>query len=275
MSLTPAGNRLLVFPSETYDVEAARVLLDRMRGVVRAKGRVVVALPFGKTPLGIYREWRSRASEFDWSKAVLVNGDEYVRADPQDPKTAIAFFRKNVEPLRSAGLTHLHWIDGRRSPDEGIAEHRDFIAAHGGIDLMVMGLAPGPHWPLYAPLRLLRRLVPCSASWVSQAASRFASVHVWFNEKDSPVDSTLRVTRVNPRTQRRNGVAYKQAITMGLKDVRSTKEAVFLLAKGADKRSAVDLALFGAPTPAIPASVVQHPDVADRVICLVDEAAGT
>ena len=53
----PSPLQARVIPSEAFDRIVADEMLERMQTVLLARGRVVVALPFGHTPGGIYERW--------------------------------------------------------------------------------------------------------------------------------------------------------------------------------------------------------------------------
>ncbi len=71
--------------------DLAALLADRIVEVIRretaAKGRCVLGLATGSTPLGIYQELirRHRAGEIDFSRVVTFNLDEYYPMPPTSP----------------------------------------------------------------------------------------------------------------------------------------------------------------------------------------------
>ena len=71
--------------------DLALLLADRIVEVIRretaAKGRCVLGLATGSTPIGIYRELirRHQAGEVDFARVVTFNLDEYYPMQPDSP----------------------------------------------------------------------------------------------------------------------------------------------------------------------------------------------
>jgi len=135
---------------------AARVVA----AVFRENPRSVLALPTGKTPLGLYAELarRSRLGALDLKEARILNLDEYCGLPAADCSSfAAELHRHLIEPL-GLGAGRVRLLDGAAADLE--AECRSYeraIAACGGIDLCVLGVGvnghiafnePGADWSL-------------------------------------------------------------------------------------------------------------------------------
>ena len=271
--------KLRVLPSDRFDEIVAEDLLGRMRDSIGTKRKVVVALPFGDTPKGVYALWISEQHNLDWSKVVFVNGDEYLGLGHAHRHSAGYSLRHHLlDPLVARQTTpagpvaaNIRLFNGLAEPREEARAHERFIARHGGIDIAMLGIGAGPRWAAYRLYRWLGRR-PFTRGLVGRLASSRSSVHLWFNERRSPFDSRTRVVNLADQTRRINGVPYEQALTLGLGNLAEARQIV-LLAKGKNKRSAIDLLLDGPLTDRIPATVLRHPSVIGDVTVFVDTEA--
>ena len=273
-------DRLRVLDPDKVDTAAGEDLLHRMRAVVAKRGKVVVTLPFGRTPTRLYALWRA-AQGVDWSRAIFVNGDEYLGAGVDDADSGGAYLMEHLlgpllrdgQPSHRLQAAHVRLLDGRGEPVAEARAHEQFIERHGGIDIALLGIGAGPVWPIYRTYRWLVHL-PGGDAAVAALASCGSSPHLWFNERNSSFASRTRVVELTDHTRRVNGTTHRAALTIGLQNVTEAREIVALI-KGARKRSALDLLLHGAVTERIPASVLGRPDVAPRVTIYADtEAVG-
>jgi glucosamine-6-phosphate deaminase len=272
--------RLIVLDPEKVDAVAAEDLLLRMRRCVSERGKVVVTLPFGRTPTRLYALWRA-ARDVDWSQVVFVSGDEYLGAGRDDPDSGSAYLMSHLlGPLLSEGASqcrlrdsHVRLLDGAREPMAELEAHEAFIAGHGGVDIALLGVGAGPAWSLYRSYRWLGQ-IPGGASVVAALASVSSSPHLWFNERHSSFASRSRVVELTAHTRRVNASTLQSALTIGLQNVTEARQIVALI-KGARKRSALDLLLHGPVSERIPLSVLARADVAPKVTIYADtKAAG-
>jgi glucosamine-6-phosphate deaminase len=138
--------------------ELAAEAADIVAACLRENPHSVLALPTGRTPIGLYGELvrRSHLGELDLSEARIFNLDEYCGIPATDPSSfAAALQRHLIEPceLRAA---QVRLFDGAAADLE--AECRCYeraLAECGGIDLCVLGVGanghiafnePGAHW---------------------------------------------------------------------------------------------------------------------------------
>src|SRR2546429_1219371 len=129
--------------------DLAVLLADRVAEVIAretaAKGRCVLGLATGSTPLGIYRELirRHQAGEVDLSRVVTFNLDEYYPMPSDSPHSYRRYMWENLFAQVDIRPEHVHIPDGS-VPRERLAEHCDAyeraIAEAGGIDLPPPGL---------------------------------------------------------------------------------------------------------------------------------------
>src|SRR5215831_7583110 len=202
--------RVLVTPDyRTLSLTAAELVVK----AVRTKPGLVLGLPTGNTPIGLYEQLvRSyREQQLDFSKLRTFNLDEFVGLAPNDPHSYRTYMRKHFfdHVNVSAANTHI---------PENLGTYEDAIKQTGGIDLLIVGIG--------------------------------TNGHIAFNEPGSPFDSRTRVVDLAPETilnaQRHFGNEHvpRKAITMGLGTIREARRIV-LLASGAHKANAVERALRG------------------------------
>src|SRR5204862_413772 len=117
--------RTVVVPD--HDDLALR-LADRIVEVIAretaAKGRCVLGLATGSTPLGIYRELirRHQAGEVDFSRVVTFNLDEYYPMPPDSPHSYRRYMWENLFAHVNIRPEQVHIPDGG-VPRETLAEH--------------------------------------------------------------------------------------------------------------------------------------------------------
>src|SRR5437588_223323 len=134
--------------------DLAVLLADRVAEVIAretaAKGRCVLGLATGSTPLGIYRELirRHQAGEVDLSRVVTFNLDEYYPMPPDSPHSYRRYMWENLFAHVNIRPEQVHVPDGS-VPRERLAEHCDAyeraIAEAGGIDLQLLGIGKSGH----------------------------------------------------------------------------------------------------------------------------------
>jgi glucosamine-6-phosphate deaminase len=272
-----ARPRLRVVEPSRFDAVVAADLLARMTEISVTRGRVVVTLPFGRTPTDLYGRWVR--ADYDWSRVVFVSGDEYLGLGPDDPDSGAAYLTTHlIGPLLASGeasrrlqAANVRLLDGRADPQAEARGHEAFIADHGGIDIALLGVGSGPPWRSYRAYRWLRSF-PRGGALVARLAAGSSSPHLWFNESGASFDSRTRVVELSPHTQRANELPHERALTLGLQNVVEAR-AIVLLAKGVSKRSALDLMLAGPATESVPVSLLGRPDVASRVVIYADSEA--
>src|SRR5437660_5063483 len=143
--------RTVVVPD--HDDLALR-LADRIVEVIAretaAKGRCVLGLATGSTPLGIYRELirRHRAGEVDFSRVTTFNLDEYYPMPPESPHSYRRYMRENFFDQVNIPPGQVHIPDGATARDrlaEACAAYERTIAEAGGIDFQLLGIGQSGH----------------------------------------------------------------------------------------------------------------------------------
>ena len=227
--------------------EKAAEVVCRM---VACKPAAVLGLASGSTPVGLYRRLvaRHRDGQLSFAEVTTFNLDEYIGLAPDSPRSYRSFMARelfdhiDIAPQR----THLPACAPGQDPRAVGPAYEALMAAHGGIDLQVLGIG--------------------------------GNGHIGFNEPSSSLASRTRVKTLTRRTVEDNRRLFEPdefqpslAVTMGISTIMEARR-VLLLATGQHKAAAVQAAIEGAISAMHPASVLQaHP----RVRCVLDEAAAS
>jgi glucosamine-6-phosphate deaminase len=192
--------------------EAAR----QMVALLARKPEAAIALPTGRTPLGLYARLVSlqQAGKIDCRQARFFNLDEFVGKGQQMPGSYAGFlWRYCFGPL---GIDPAQVRLLRGDADDRVAECRAFeqaIADAGGLDLAILGLG--------------------------------TNGHIAFNEPGSAWESTTREVELAPATRQAQQPLYaeprevpERGLTMGIATIRAAR-TVLLLAAGASKAEAL------------------------------------
>ena len=210
----------------TLSEEAAQFVLQQ----IRKKPDSVLALPTGKTPLGMYQKliefYKERRISF--ARVKTFNLDEYVAIPETDPLSYHLYMQENF-------FRHIDILPNQTFIPNGMAqdlqkECEDYekkIQKSGPIDLAILGIG-------------------CNG-------------HIGFNEPGTDSHLPTHQVQLSPETVKINQ-GPKQAITMGIRTILQAKR-ILLLASGENKAEALQR-MFEKPDPSCPASFLQtHPAV--------------
>ena len=200
--------------------EAARIVAE----AIRAKPQLVLGVPSGNTPKGMYRElirmYRQK-NRLDFSKGRFFLLDEYMGLRPGHPDSFRAYLWR----------VFLNYINVRPAnvylPEEN---YEKTIRRSRGIDLLISGIG--------------------------------VNGHIAFNEPGSTLDSRTRIVELADSTIELMKISFsprdlpRQAITMGLGTILEAR-GILLLASGSRKAQILGRALTGQITTDVPASVLR------------------
>jgi len=196
---------------EALSARAASMLLDS----VRLQPQIVLGLPTGSTPLGMYaRVIAECRSEYHCFRNVTTfNLDEYVGIPRDDEGSYATYMRRNLFDHVDLDPSHTHIPNGNAPNLE--AECRRYesdIEDAGGLDLTFLGLG--------------------------------RNGHIGFNEPGTPFRSRTRVVELTESTRAANARFFEgreaptRAITMGIATILDSKRIV-LLARGSGNENAI------------------------------------
>jgi glucosamine-6-phosphate deaminase len=130
--------------AESFAGAAADWVADRLS----RKPRSVLAVPTGKTPLGLYAELVRRAGEgaADLTQARIFNLDEYCGLPQTHPESYASFLQRHlVSPLKLVP-EHVRLLRGDAADlDAECREYETALSECGGIDLCILGLGANGH----------------------------------------------------------------------------------------------------------------------------------
>lgn len=217
----------------------SRAAFDLLAQELKA-GAKVWGLATGSTPLGLYQD--ICASDLDLTSLTSINLDEYVGIPADNPQSYHYFMRKhlfNAKPFKQSFLP-----DGTNLNTEEVTQNYERLLRKYPIDVQILGIG--------------------------------RNGHIGFNEPGTGFDSKTHKVKLTPSTIKANARFFtnpakvpQYAYTMGIGSIMQAKK-IILLAFGASKADAIDQAVQGTVTTAVPASVLQnHPNVT----VIVDKAA--
>ncbi len=229
---------------ETYDELSAKAA-EIVTSAVKQADRVVLGLPTGSTPEGMYARLVEmyREKMVDFRHVTTFNLDEYYGLSTDHPQSYHYYMRYNFfdhvnVPGEQINLPRC----GEGEAAKACREYEQKIAGAGGIDLQVLGVGVNGHIGFNEPGEYLRgetHLVDLSADTI-EANSRF-------------------FTRLEE--------VPRQALTMGVASIMRARK-ILLLAAGKSKAEAIKKTVSGLITTKTPASLLQlHRDcilVADK-----------
>jgi glucosamine-6-phosphate deaminase len=192
--------------------EFDRRAADCVQHVLAARPDAVLALPTGRTPLGLYAELlhRQAAGSIEFGRASFFQLDEYVGVASDDARSFAASLQACFLSRVVPGAQRVHRLRGDGPDLEKECRRYDAqLAACGGLDLAILGLG--------------------------------ANGHIAFNEPGSSWNSRTHVVALAPQTRSAlpEGFQPSQGITMGIETIRAARR-ILLLVSGPAKRPALE-----------------------------------
>ena len=224
---------------------------------IREKPGLILGLPTGATPLGMYQQLvlAHQRGQVDFSRVRTFNLDEYLGLAADHPASYHTYMQECLFAHVNLPPQQTHIPNGAPlQPKEECHAYEEAIAGAGHLDLAVLGIGQNGH--------------------------------LGFNEPGTELQANVHVADLSAETRR---LAYDcwsesapnlfpthddfpgRAITMGMGTILKA-ERILLLASGESKAQAVSRAVKGALTPQVPASFLKlHRHVTLLVEC---DAAG-
>lgn len=228
---------VLIFESAT---QMAQQVARRIAGLIeerRAAGKsVVLGLPTGSTPIGVYQHLirMHRDEGLDLSGVVTFNLDEYYPIRPDSLQSYHRFMRENFFDHVNIPEENIH-IPRGDLPNEEVEGHclayEHAIRKAGGLDLILLGIG--------------------------------RSGHIGFNEPGSGKETRTRVITLDEITRKDAASDFfgeenvpREAITMGVGTILDARE-VILMATGEHKAPVIRRAVEEEPSREVTASYLQ------------------
>src|SRR5438552_11582351 len=230
--------RTVVLPAHD---DLAALVADRIVDVVgratRARGKAVLGLATGSTPLGVYNKLirRHQAGDIDFSRVITFNLDEYYPIAPDNPHSYHRYMWENFFEHVNIARENVHMPDGMTARDrlaEACAAYEQAIADAGGIDFQILGIGK--------------------------------TGHVGFNEPGSSAASRTRLVTLDTLTRKDAAADFfgeenvpREAITMGVATILDARE-IALIATGEHKAEIVARAVEGEVSQDVAATFLQR-----------------
>ena len=212
---------------------AASILLD----AIRENPRMVLGLPTGRTPVGMYDRVIAECSRqyHCFTGVTTFNLDEYAGIPRDHPGSYFTYMKQHLFDHVDIDPANAHIPHGDASDlDAECLRYEREIAHTGGLGLTFLGLGQNGH--------------------------------IGFNEPGTPFDSRTRVVELSHSTRIANADLFADrkvpthALTIGIATILDSKRIV-LLASGESKRDALATLRSGAVDEAFPASALwKHAD---------------
>ncbi len=253
-----AGATIQVFPNAASASRyAAKQIASVIREAMRTRGKAVLGLATGSTPVLIYEHLvrLHKTGRLYFSNVTTYNLDEYYPIEPTDSNSYRNYMQRHLFGLVDLAPNRAHVLDGT-VPEAFVARHAAeydrWIEADGGLDAQLLGIGRNGHIgfnepsdrPVEEARKLPTRLVDLHPVTIADAA------------KDFGFGGEAKVIR--------------RALTVGVAPILAARSIV-VVALGASKAEAVRLALEGPITSRLPASLLQS--VPGKVVWFLDEDA--
>ncbi|HYK01359.1 MAG TPA: glucosamine-6-phosphate deaminase [Thermoanaerobaculia bacterium] len=209
---------------------AAHLLL----GAIRENPRIVLGLPTGRTPIGMYdRVVRECSREYHCFRDVTTfNLDEYAGVSRDDPGSYFSYMNEHLFAHVDLDPANAHLPHGEAPDlDAECVRYENEIREAGGLELTFLGLG--------------------------------RNGHIGFNEPGTPFDARTRVVELTQSTRHANadlfpaGHVPTHAITMGIGTILEARRIVLLVA-GSGKEEAVERLRSGEVSVDFPASALRE-----------------
>jgi glucosamine-6-phosphate deaminase len=219
------------YPDEFAEVAAAEVA-----GCVAHNPRLVMTLPTGATPVGLYRRLvhEHAHGRFSLQRATVFMLDEYVDLPKYPRDSFVEFLGQHLGPLLFDDETNFHPMANSLDPTYA-SSYDAALDEVGGLDLAVVGVG--------------------------------ANGHVGFNEPGDAVGLRTHVVALSDDTLDANFAGRptderpSSALTMGLADLRNARSVLMLVA-GARKRTIARILTEGLVDHDVPAThFLDHEDL--------------
>ena len=222
------------------DDALSAALATRVLARIVAQPALVLGLPTGRTPLGLYRELRERSGgdRIDWSAVRTFNLDEFAGLDQSSERSYRSYMQAELFDHVSIDPANIGFLNGAAGDlNEECRRYERAIEAAGGIDLQILGIG--------------------------------ANGHIGFNEPAEGLCANTHVADLAKETRDANASRFggdwmrvpARALSMGMATILNAREIV-LIATGAEKADAVQGMIKGLISTRLPASILQvHPNV--------------
>ena len=219
------------------DIEnLSRKAADIVAQLLLVKPQATLALPTGRTPLGLYRDLvrMHREESLDFSRTTVFNLDEYIGVPPSDERSFDHYLRRHLLSRVNVRPENVQ-LHSSMADAATCADYERRIHSACGIDLLIAGVG--------------------------------TNGHIAFNEPGSALDSRTRIVELAESTRSNMLAIFREdemptrAVTVGIATILEARK-ILVLATGQAKMKALAGLLSGPVTIENPVSAVRlHGDV--------------
>jgi glucosamine-6-phosphate deaminase len=252
-----AGAAVQIFPNPNAACAAAAEAIARsVREAKKERGRAVLGLATGNTPIPVYERLVAmhRDGDLSFTGVSTYNLDEYYPISPADPRSYRAYMDAHLFCHVDIAPNRTHVLDGTIPEpflDEHTAQFDRWIASEGGLDFQLLGIGRNGHVGFNEPTHL-------PVAEAVALPSRAVVLHP-VTLADSAADFQ------DPKH------IPGRALTLGIAPILAAR-SILVLAFGPRKAEIVARALRGPITAEVPASLLRHAPNG-RVTWMLDTAA--
>ncbi len=235
-----------VYIVDNYD-EMSKKGAEVIAEVVKNNENAVLGLATGSTPIGAYEELAkmNKNGEISFKNVHTVNLDEYIGLDASSDQSYVYFMSKNLFDKIDIDKANTNLPSGVAKDTKEECKRYSKLLSENRQDIQLLGLG--------------------------------SNGHVGFNEPGTSFSSTTHIVDLTESTIKDNSRLFekiedvpRQAITMGIAEIMSSKK-VLVLASGKNKAKAVYQMVKGDIDEKCPASILQKH--ADCVVVVDKDAA--
>jgi glucosamine-6-phosphate deaminase len=222
--------KISIYPTND---DMSKAAADLFAAQLAEKPTSLIVFPSGESPSGMLRYLVESAKEgkADFSQCTIIGLDEWVGMDERDYGSCKHYLHTNFFDHLDLDPERVVMFDAKSDDLEAECERiNSFIAEHGGLDIMIVGIGMNGHLGL--------------------------------NEPGTSFDLYAHVSELAPITVEvgqkyfKQETALTQGITLGLQHLKEAKIAV-LIASGAKKAGIIAESLQGTVGTDVPASILQ------------------
>lgn len=198
--------------------ELAAEAADVIAACLRENPQPALALPTGKTPIGLYGELvrRSHLGALDLREARIFNLDEYCGIPAADPSSFAAMLHRHLIEPCGLRAPQVRLFDGAAADlEDECRRYERALDASGGIDLCVLGVG--------------------------------ANGHIAFNEPGANWNRRTHVAELSPSTRaafeagRPGRAAPTHGVTLGIQNILEARRVLLLIASPGKRAAAAAL----------------------------------
>lgn len=229
---------------EVKNYEEMSMLAAEIIGAqVLLKPNCVLGLATGSSPEGTYKELikKNNSKILDFSQVKTVNLDEYIGLNSDHFQSYRYFMNDKLFDHINIKKENTHTPNGAAEDVQGECQRYEaLIDSLGGVDMQLLGIGNNGH--------------------------------IGFNEPDDKFPMAVHDVALQESTIQANSRLFDsidqvptRAISMGIGSIMKARR--ILLIAGPEKREIVERSVYGAVTPAVPASVLQLHRDATVIMC--------